>query len=781
MFSKRYKKLTIILSVLLIVVIILSAILISIQVIKRNHIPNPELEDEPKYQKPVKKNVKDADYYVSIKTGSDDNNGSKDKPFKTITKAQNVIRELIRLNSNKVNKDITIAIMGGEYNFVNNLSFNNNDNLPNNHRITYTSYNNEEVIFSGGLSFTASDFNELSSEESSRLLPEIRKNVKVLNLFDKGVTSDTIGKLYAIGGFSQGRKYGEDNGIALQLYYNGKRMQLARYPNTNFTKIEKIVDYGEAQEHVPDIINWDNTPLPRPPKFLSDTKLKERMSFWKKPTNVLNSMWVYGYLYWDWADVSSPVNDFNPTTGQIDLKYSSPYGIKEGSNYYIYNVFEELDAPGEYYIDRVSGKLYCFFDNNYNQNTKISISVHNNIINSYQANNLTLDGFSLESSRDNAIEMNGNNIIISNMILKNAGGDGIRIQGFNNIISDNEIKNTGKNGIVVGYKLNYHEGNISNDIRKNGLKIENNLVKNNYIHNYGETNKTNISGISILGVGNIASHNEIFDAPSTGIYYAGNEHQIKYNYIHDVVKMSSDAGAIYAGRNLSFFGNVVRYNKICNIGINGYTPNGIYFDDCLAGQIAYGNLLANIKGNGFLIGGGREHKIYDNVIINTRDAIHYDARAYDGLSGGWYQKNVITPNARQWTLLKDAQALYQNWLKDGNSKKIMKQSMADYSKILKMLDFSHKEDKDSAATPNGLVENNIIISKNKHLGIISSIVKKYATIRNNKTYDLEDDNIKNCFKDYHNGKYKIKKESIIAIENKNYNNIPYHLIGRITK
>ncbi len=777
--KKNKRILTLSLSLVLGLIVILLTIFLALKIITKK--PNVELDKRglPIYKKPVKKTVDNADYYVSIKSGDDNFEGSINKPFKTITKAQEVIRSLIKTNSPKINKDLTIAIMGGEYNFREGLIFNTLDNLPNKHRLTYTSYNYEEVIFSGGLNIKASEFRELSSNDLVRINDTAKNNVRVVNLFDLGLNQNTIGKLYSMGRYSQGKKYGEDNGLQTELFYDHKKMQLARYPNNDFAKIGQVTDYGQAQEHVPDIIDWNNTPSPRPPKFLTDELIKERMKSWQKPTSPLNSIWAYGYFYWDWADCSSPITNYDSTTGEISLKYSNPYGIKEGGSYYLYNILEELDSLGEYYIDRATGNLYVYFPEGYNKDSLITMSLINeSLITMNKTNNITIDGISLEYSRSNAIKINGTNNIISNSIIKNIAQNGIEVSGKQNIISDNEIKNIGKNGLIVGNSINYKEGNIENDLRKNGLRLENNLIKNNYIHNYGENTKTGIAGISIQGVGNKITNNEIFDSPFTGILYAGNEHLIEYNYLHHVVKESSDAGAIYSGRNLSYYGNVIRYNIIADIGSNKFTPNGIYFDDCLAGQVAYANLLVNIPGNGFLIGGGRDHVIYDNVIINAKDPIRYDARAYDGLTDGWYKKNVETPNSRMWHLLNDAKKLYQNWLSDSESKIIMDKSLAKYKKIMEMLGYDNKSEPNSAATPNGEVFNNIIISKNKHLGVISDITKKYGIIKDNNTYD-DSDQVKQNFKDFKNGNYLINKGSIIAKENKNYNKIPYHLIGRI--
>lgn len=789
MMPSKKKKIVLAIILSLLAILIIIAITLGVCLGKKSKKPQQGKKEAPlefpKYNKPIKKVVDNADYYVSADEGNDANSGSKAQPFKTIKQAQDTVRKIIRETPDSINKDIIIAVMGGKYNIKQPLSFGKQDVIPNGHRVIYTSYNSKEVVVDGALNLKGSDFQELSAENSARLTENARSHVKVVNLFSLGVTSEEIDKLYAIGGFSQGRKYGEKWGHpeALEVFYEDQRMSIARYPNEGYSKIGSIVDYGEAAEHIDDIINWGAVESPRPPKFLVDDEMKDHMQRWKKPTSDLNSIWSYGYYYWDWADASTPVADFDSTKGQLNVKYSSPYGIREGQNHYVYNVFEELDNEGEYYLDRVTGNLYVYFPNAKNQEVKVSVSLlKKSIINvDEKSKNLTFDGMTIKHTRGNGIETKGDNIVISNMYIRNVSSHGMRVEGHNNTIRDNEVTKIGKSGIVTGYELKYVEGDVTNDIRFHGLRMENNVVKNNYIHSYGEIQKTYSAGIFLLGVGNRAQHNEIFDAPHMGIFYAGNEHIIEYNYVHHVVKESSDAGAIYSGRNLSYFGNVIRYNAITDIGSGNFTPNGIYFDDCLAGQVAYGNLLANIPGSGFLIGGGREHKIYDNLIVNAKISIEYDSRAYDGIDGGWYKDNVNKPDSRQWKLMKDAQKLYTNWLNDTESVEIMKRSEAKYSNIMKMVGFDKKKDANSAATPNGAVHGNIVVSRDGTIGKISNVVKENGRVEENKTYKISEDKVVSSFTDLAKGKYAIKKDSLIASENKNYNLVPYNKIGRVNE
>ena len=63
--------------------------------------------------------------------------------------------------------------------------------------------------------------------------------------------------------------------------------------------------------------------------------------------------------------------------------------------------------------------------------------------------------------------------------------------------------------------------------------------------------------VSLDGSGQRASHNLIYASPHSGILYGGNEHLIEKNELHHVCQQTSDAGAIYAGRDWGARGNRV--------------------------------------------------------------------------------------------------------------------------------------------------------------------------------------------------------------------------------
>lgn len=57
------------------------------------------------------------------------------------------------------------------------------------------------------------------------------------------------------------------------------------------------------------------------------------------------------------------IGDYDPSTGTFHFSkggFQGARGNNNGDNFYIENVFEELDAPGEFYFDAVKKMLYLW-------------------------------------------------------------------------------------------------------------------------------------------------------------------------------------------------------------------------------------------------------------------------------------------------------------------------------------------------------------------------------------------------------------------------------------
>lgn len=688
--------------------------------------------------------VNDADFYVSI-NGNDKNDGSLKSPFRTIAKAKEEVRKLISSNKNG-GKEIKVAVMAGEYK-ESNIVFDEKDSGNEKAPVTYTAYGDGEVIINGGMTLNSDDFQDVSGQALERLNKDVADKVKMLDLSKYNLTVKDYGNIKATGGFNTDNFYqGVEEYPECEFFFNDERMVLSRYPNDRYLKEGKVIQNGDVEA------DWEKEDCQyRGGEFVMDDSTYERVKNWK----TLEDVWVFGYFYWDWADMSTPIAKINDEKKSLSTEYCSKYGFKEDGIYYFYNVLEELDAPGEYYIDRDNDILYFYPPENMESSQMMLSITTDNIFNiTESAKYINIDGFTIQGTRGNLISLYGEKCSVKNCIIKNAAGAGVDINGYSNLLQSCEVTSMGQDAVIL--KGGVRETN----------KYGNNVVDNNSLHDYGKVQKTYIAGVDVDGIGNKVSHNEIYNAPHMGIVFMGNDNIIEYNNIHDVVLQSSDAGAIYTGFNYSTYGNVVRYNCISNIGSGEFTPNAIYFDDNSSGQTAYGNVIINIPGYAFLIGGGRDNNVTDNLIINAQKGIDYDDRAYDGYhNGGWYVKNVSEPDGRLWLLMKEAKELNQ---KNGHKYPGIDRMHQDYNRV---------EDEGFAVNPSGsTVSGNVVIKKDGKIGDIADSVYKYSKVENNFTYKLKDAD--GFFTDMKNGDYSLSGNSQLVEDNPKLKDIHFDKIGR---
>lgn len=630
---------------------------------------------------------KQGDIYVSS-TGSDENPGTKEQPVQTPQRAVELARAL-----DKAEKVIYFA--DGEYR-ISALTLTAEDS-----GITFFAENG--AVFNGGLTLDPADFEDY------------RDGIKVLDLSKYGVTAERIGQVRAFGQYNQAAKYNAEGSLYCELFCDNVRMTLARDPNAGeYLYTGKILDNGDSKEVYTDQgtetnPDWETMQNPRGGTFEADKAVTDRVKTWTNSDDI----WMFGYFQYDWADSTTPLKEVGD--GTVTTEYASVYGFKEGMPYYFFNVFEELDAENEWYIDREALKLYFIPPADF-QGKSLEISLETGVLVTLQdAQNVTFDGITFTGTRASAIRGTGSDITIQNCTVKNVGENAIELTGERILVENNTITATGKAGVIL----------TGGD--RETLTSSENVVTNNLIYDWSQVYRTYQAAVSLNGVGAVCSHNEIYNSPHEAITYSGNNHVIEYNVIHDVVLESSDAGAIYAGRSWSYYGNVIRYNCIYNIGSEDFTPSGIYFDDALSGQEAYGNLLINIPGCAFLLGGGRDLKIENNQIVNAATPVYYDDRAIvDSSASSWF-KHSQTPGEGLWATLTEVDVQSEAW----------KAAFPELSALSD--DFENTEDPQFAANPaNSTVKHNVVVSAKKSLGDISKGAEKYSDISENTLYKLGD-------------------------------------------
>lgn len=330
-----------------------------------------------------------------------------------------------------------------------------------------------------------------------------------------------------------------------------------------------------------------------------------------------DDVWLNGYWKYTYKSAHVKVKQIDKKNKSITLTESVPTGIATGQPWYAENILEELTTPGEWYLDRKTGILYYWQPENSNGKEMAVSTLSDDLVRMSGTKNVVFQNITFEMTRAAALKIiNCESITVSHCLIRNIGMEGIVAGGTDIHIDNSEITLVGDRAIE-----------LSGGNRKL-LQNSGNIVSNCMIHDYAMWNLTNNPAVWMGGAGHTIANNEIYNAPHYAMIYFGNNMTIENNEIYNVCKFASDAGAIYTGRNWGYRGNIVRYNFIHDINTNfeGYGVHGIYLDDCVSGNDVYGNIMLRIQNAAIFIGGGRDHNIQSNIIVDCGIALYMDDR-----------------------------------------------------------------------------------------------------------------------------------------------------------
>lgn len=396
--------------------------------------------------------------------------------------------------------------------------------------------------------------------------------------------------------------FGAVDSGAIELFFGGKPMQLSRWPNEGFVKIvetkggEKVDIRGTIGDAVG---KW--------------TYEGDRPSRWTGEKDG----WLYGYWFWDWSAQHQKIKAIDPAQSLIEV--AEPYhgyGFRNGQWYYALNLLCEIDTPGEWYADRDTGTLY-FWPPADIASAEAFVSYLPTAVVLDGADHVELDGLVIEGLRNTVVDVrNASHGRIATCTIRNSGNGAISVSGGVDFgVVGCDIYNVGASGISI------------NAGDRATLTPAGHFADNNHIHDYARVFRMYNGAVALAGVGNRAAHNLIHDAPHTAIFFSGNDHVIEYNEIHDVCYESNDAGAIYAGRDWTMRGTVIRHNFLHHImGFEDRGCVGVYLDDMFSGTNIHGNVFYRVHWAAF-IGGGRDNVYANNLFVDCPMALHIDARA----------------------------------------------------------------------------------------------------------------------------------------------------------
>jgi hypothetical protein len=537
-----------------------------------------------------------ADFFVSP-TGADTNPGTKARPFASLETSRDAVRKL-KAQGKLAQGGVTVWLRGGDYLRTNALDLSAADSGTADAPIVWRAWRNETVRLLGGRRLGG--FQPVTDAAVlARLDDKAKGHVLQLNRRALGITD--FGEMKA-------RGFGRPAAVAhCELFFGSKPMTLARWPNEGeFTQIAGYPDAaGRQDEHggrLGELAGGFFYPGDRPRRW-QDT----------------SDLWAHGYWAYDWANSYERVASLD--LDQRLVKTAPPfghYGFRKDQRIYFLNVLEELDQPGEWFLDRKTGVLY-FWPPKPIESDEVLFSLSEQpLVKLTGVSNVVFHGFIFEATRANAVEMNGgaSNRVVGCSI-RNIGNSGVIINGgFGHGVVGCDFLDTGDGGVSL-------TGGDRQTLTPGG-----HFVENCHFQRQGRWSKCYVPAIHLQGVGLRAAHNLIHDHPHCAILFWGNDHLMEFNEIHHIALETGDVGAIYTGRDWTFRGNRIRHNFIHHTGGVGMGSMGVYMDDCVSGTEVFGNVFYKVHWAMF-IGGGRDHRVENNLFVDCDPAVRMDGRGLD--------------------------------------------------------------------------------------------------------------------------------------------------------
>ena len=522
--------------------------------------------------------------------GSDENDGSKSSPLATIPAA----RDRVRVLTMGTLAPVHVYLRGGDYYLTEGITFDENDSGIPSAPVTYSAYENETVNLYGGVKV---DPSLVKKAENPAIVGRVLDKTAAEKLMQIDISSiaEQLPGFYSFGHTDL------DADKPLEVYVGGAALSRSRYPN-NIPGSAYLRNTGIT-------VNDDGTKTLR---YGDDAA--QRVSLWSEDAK--NDLYLFGYLAWDWTNEAYDATGLDRDTQSVTLKGGlNVYfeSITENTRFYFFNLPEEIDVPGESYIDRDARIVYFLPGDNFNADDIYVSTLTDSIFTFANTRHISVENLNFLYTRGNAVTANDTaDFSFSGCTVMHTSYNAASFRGTDVRISGCTVYDTAHGGFTV----------TGGD--RPTLTSGESFVENCEIHAVNRDESSYCPGIDASSVGMVLRHNKLYDCTHQMVAVHTNDVLIEYNEFFDCVKESSDMGAIYFGRDPSLMGTVIRYNYFHDIGnpYGGIGQQSIFIDDGSNGAEIFGNIFLHGTADDAAIKthGAQFSDMTNNVFINMPSA-----------------------------------------------------------------------------------------------------------------------------------------------------------------
>jgi hypothetical protein len=473
-----------------------------------------------------------ADFFVAL-SGNDQWSGKTatrtdhDGPFATLARARDAVRELLKTRGEA--RPVRVEVLAGTYHLDAPLELGPDDSGTENAPVIYAAAPGDRVVLSGGRRLEGGGWGKANGHK-----------VWMLNIPD----------------VKQGQWRFR------QLFIDNTRRMRTRLPRKGEYRIESLPGYTGDFLGSPTkqfvyaagniVANWHNLP---DVEVVAITR---------------------------WLDNRLPIESADEATRTVTFDRASLFALTsqdKSGTYWIENVLEALDEPGQWYLDRPAGTLYCLprMEDEMASAEIIAPRLAQVIRmvgrEGAPVHDIRLEGLVLSytewqppadyaSSLQAGIEVPGallfdfaEHCAFTDGAIEHVGNYGVEINvGCADIeIARNRITDIGGGGIRIGHFFSW-ETDATGQLTERGLRRKAAMPKGPHSRR-------------VTVADNVIAHCGQFSPEAVGVFVGDNaENKIVHNLIHDLFYSGISVGSVQDFGPAEATGNLVEYNHVHTIG-----------------------------------------------------------------------------------------------------------------------------------------------------------------------------------------------------------------------